>query len=202
MYYKATTPSCFLLIYVAGLQITQAPQTMFAAPADKAINDVEAFMSTLEHVLPASGPRMNSDAQQAQLAPAAVPNSRRRAALPTLKRRRQQLEGTVVATATKLLPLLELLEAIKPHTTSESVFRTRRKKINAQLAIVYGQLRQERPKREKLVLAFQTVGELVREEAQDISQDELKEAAREFILATLKNAPAIINAAHQAKLLS
>ncbi|WBO83316.1 hypothetical protein [Hymenobacter yonginensis] len=119
-----------------------------------------------------------------------------------LRRRRQRLEGTVVSTATQLLPLLKLLDAIKPHAANESVFRTRRKKINAQLALAYAQLKQERPKRETLVLAFQTIGELVREEAHDISKDELKEAAREFVLATLKNAPAIINAAHQAKLLS
>lgn len=145
---------------------------------------------------------MNSDAQQAQLAPATDSTSRKKAVLARLSRRRQRLEGTVVSTATKLLPLLELLDAIKPHATNESVFRTRRRKINAQLAVAYAQLRQERPKRETLLVACQTIGELVREEAHDISKDELKEAAREFVLATLKNAPAIINAAHQAKLLS
>ncbi|WBA40390.1 hypothetical protein [Hymenobacter canadensis] len=145
---------------------------------------------------------MHSDAQHPQRATAAGPDSKRKVASAILRRRRRRLEGTVVATATKLLPLLELLDAIKPHAASESVFRTRRRKINAQLALAYAQLRQERPKRETLVLAFQTIGELVREEAHDISKDELKEAAREFVLATLKNAPAIINAAHQAKLLS
>jgi hypothetical protein len=146
---------------------------------------------------------MKSDGQQ--LAPTAASgsgNSSKSAAAAILSRRRRRLEGTVFATATKLLPLLELLDAIKPHASNESVFRTRRRKINAQLALAYAQLRQERPKRETLVLAFQTIGELVREEAHDISRDELKEAAREFVLATLKNAPAIINAAHQAKLLS
>lgn len=152
---------------------------------------------------------MNPDAQPARPAPAATSDtdagstsSRKRAVAAMLSRRRQRLEGTVVSTATKLLPILDLLNAIKPHTANESVFRTRRRKINAQLAVAYAQLRQERPKRETLLVAFQTIGELVREEAHDISKDELKEAAKEFVLATLKNAPAIINAAHQAKLLS
>lgn len=118
------------------------------------------------------------------------------------RRRRQRVEGAAIATATRLLPLLELLDAIQPHVANESVFRTRRRKINAQLALAYAQLKQERPKRKTLVLAFKTIGELAAEEARDISRDELKEAAREFVLATVMNAPAIINAAHQAKLLS
>ncbi|HLK96724.1 MAG TPA: hypothetical protein VK364_03055 [Hymenobacter sp.] len=116
--------------------------------------------------------------------------------------KRQRLEGVVVTTAVKLLPLVKLLDAIQPHVTNESVFRTRRKKINAQIALVYEQLQEERPKRKKLTRAFKTMSELVREEARDISKDELKEATKEFVLATLMNAPAIINAAHQAKLLS
>ncbi|QNH63887.1 hypothetical protein [Hymenobacter sediminicola] len=120
----------------------------------------------------------------------------------TPARRRRRLEGAVVTTATKLLPLVELLDAIQPHVTNESVFHTRRMKITAQMALAYAQLKTERPKRKKLALAFRTIGELVLEETRDISRDELKEAAKEFVLATVKNAPALISAAHQAKLLS
>ena len=122
------------------------------------------------------------------------------AVLPPAGRRR--LEGAVMTTATKLLPLVELLDAIQPHVTSESVFHTRRLKISAHMALAYAQLKTERPKRKTLVLAFRTIGELVLEETRDISRDELKEAAKEFVLATVKNAPALISAAHQAKLLS
>jgi len=116
--------------------------------------------------------------------------------------KRQRLEGAVVTTAVKLLPLVKLLDAIQPHVANESVFRTRRKKINAQIALVYEQLKEKRPRRKKLTRAFKTMSDLVREEARDISKDELKEATKEFVLATIMNAPAIINAAHQAKLLS
>jgi hypothetical protein len=116
--------------------------------------------------------------------------------------RRQRLSGAVISTATKLLPLVELLETIQPHVANESVFRTRRKKINAQLVLVYAQLKEERPKRQALTHAFKVLGDLVLEETRDISQDELKQAAKEVVLATLKNAPALISAAHQARLLS
>ena len=50
--------------------------------------------------------------------------------------------------------------------------------------------------------AFQALAELVQEETRDISKDELKQAAREMVLATLQNAPALINLAHQARLLA
>jgi hypothetical protein len=116
--------------------------------------------------------------------------------------RRHRLSGAVIITATKLLPLVELLETIQPYVANESVFRTRRKKINAQLILVYAQLKEERPKRQALTHAFKTLGDLVLEETRDISPDELKQAAKEVVLATLKNAPALISAAHQARLLS
>lgn len=112
------------------------------------------------------------------------------------------MSGAVLNKATQLLPLVKLLEAIQPQVASESVFRTRRKKIQAHFAEVYEELKQERPKRQALNYAFHALAELVREETRDISQDELKQAAKEVALATLKNAPALINAAHQARLLS
>jgi len=116
--------------------------------------------------------------------------------------RRERMSGAVLNKATQLLPLVKLLEAIQPQVASESVFRTRRKKIQAHFAEVYEELKQERPKRQALNYAFHALAELVREETRDISQDELKQAAKEVALATLKNAPALINAAHQARLLS
>jgi len=42
----------------------------------------------------------------------------------------------------------------------------------------------------------------VREETNDISPDELKQAAKEVALATLRHAPALISVAHQAQLLA
>ena len=147
----------------------------------------------------------NTAAAEPQALPAAAPDTcaaPEAAVAAAPGRRRQHLEKAAVATAAKLVPLMELLDSIKPHMANESVFRTRRKKINVQVALAYEQLKAERPKRKMLVLAFSTMAELVREEMHDISKDELKEAAKEFVLATLKNAPAIINAAHQAKLLS
>jgi hypothetical protein len=117
---------------------------------------------------------------------------------PTAPRRRERLQGAVAGTATKLLPLLALADALQPQLTQESVFRTRRKKLKAHLAEVYA----ERPRRQALTHAFQALAELVREEAQDISPDEWKQAAKEVALATLKHAPALINAAHQARLLA
>ena len=116
--------------------------------------------------------------------------------------RRHRLSGAVIATATKLLPLVELLESIQPHVVNESVFRTRHRKINAQISLAYAQLRAEQPKRKALLRVFRTISELVVEETHDISKDELKQAAKEIVLATLKNAPALISAAHQARLLS
>ncbi|WP_133271074.1 hypothetical protein [Hymenobacter radiodurans] len=102
----------------------------------------------------------------------------------------------------KLLPLLALLDTIQPAVASDSVFRTRRKKIQAHLAQVRAELHQPRPKRQVLSHAVQALTELVREEARDISQDEVKQAAKEVVLATLLNAPTLLKAAHQARLLS
>jgi hypothetical protein len=116
-------------------------------------------------------------------------------------RRRERLQGAVAGTATKLLPLLALADALQPQLTQESVFRTRRKKLKAHLAEVYAELQAERPRRQALTHAFQALADLVREEAQDISPDEWKQAAKEVALATLKNAPALINTAYQARLL-
>lgn len=116
--------------------------------------------------------------------------------------KRHRMSGAVASTATKLLPLVQLLETIQPMVANESVFHTRRLKINAQIALVYEQLKVEKPKRKALTLAFKTMGDLVLEETRDISKDELKQAAKEVVLATIKNAPAIISAAHQARLLS
>jgi len=116
--------------------------------------------------------------------------------------RPHRLSGAVASTATKLLPLVALLDSIQPSVTKESVFRTRRKKIKQHFAEVYAELHAECPRREALTHAFQALAELVKEETRDISKDELKQAAKEVVLATLQNAPALINIAHQARLLS
>lgn len=118
------------------------------------------------------------------------------------KSKRDRVSCAAVSAATKLLPLVQLLDTIQPHLTNESVFHTRRLKINAQFAVACEQLKMERPKRKVLTHAFQIMGELVLEETRDISKDEVKQAAKEFVLATIKNAPAILSAAHQARLLS
>jgi hypothetical protein len=113
-----------------------------------------------------------------------------------------RIDAAMVATATKLLPLLALLDTVQAQVASESVFHARRKKIQLHLAVAYEELRAERPRRLALAHSFQILSELVREETQDISPDELKQAAKEVALATLKNAPALLNVAHQARLLS
>ncbi|MBD2767979.1 hypothetical protein IC235_08745 [Hymenobacter sp. BT664] len=125
-------------------------------------------------------------------------------ALPpeTTPSQRHRLSGAVATAAIKLLPLMTLLESIRPQVANESVFRTRRKKIRAHFDLVYEELQVERPRHQALAHAFQALAELVREETRDISRDELKQAAKEVVLATLKNAPALLNAAHQARLLS
>ncbi|MBF9223857.1 hypothetical protein [Hymenobacter ruricola] len=115
---------------------------------------------------------------------------------------RQRLSDAVIGTAVRWRPLVALLETIQPHVATDSVFHTRRLKINAQIARVYAELRAEKPSRKALLHAFHTMGELVKEETRDISKAELKQAAREVVLATLKNAPGLISAAHQARLLS
>ncbi|MFD2720223.1 hypothetical protein ACFST9_15975 [Hymenobacter monticola] len=118
------------------------------------------------------------------------------------KPHRPSLTGAVATTATKLLPLMALLDSIQPSVTKESVFRIRRKKIKQHFTEVYAELHAERPRREALLHAFQALAELVQEETRDISKDELKQAAKEVVLATLQNAPALINVAHQARLLA
>lgn len=116
--------------------------------------------------------------------------------------RRQRLNEAAVATATKLLPLVALLDAIQPQVANESVFRARRKKIRAHFDEVYAELQAERPRHKALAHTLQALTDLVREETRDISKDELKQAAKEVALATLKNAPALLNVAHQARLLA
>ncbi len=116
--------------------------------------------------------------------------------------RRQRLSGAVVTRAVQMRPLLKLLDTIQPHVANDSVFHLRRLKIRAHFDEVYKEIRAERPKRQALQFAFQALSELVKEEARDISKDELQQAAKEVVLATLKHAPALINAAHQARLLS
>jgi hypothetical protein len=116
--------------------------------------------------------------------------------------RSYRLSEAVASTATKLLPLVSLLDAIQPQVAQDSVFHLRRLKIQESLAAAYAELRAERPRRRALSHAFHTLAELVREETHDISKDELKQAAKEVVLATLQHAPALINIAHQARLLS
>ncbi|GAA4022899.1 hypothetical protein GCM10022409_03390 [Hymenobacter glaciei] len=116
--------------------------------------------------------------------------------------RRPSLTAAVASTATKLLPLVALLDSIQPSVSKESVFRIRRRKIKQHFTEVYAELHAERPRREALTHAFQALAELVLEETRDISKDELKQAAKEVVLATLQNAPALINIAHQARLLA
>lgn len=131
-----------------------------------------------------------SETAPADAPPAAKPAKRRR------------LKAAVATTTSQLLPLLKLLDTIQPQVASDSVFHLRRLKIQAHFAEVREEIRAERPRRQKLQFAFQALSELVREEARDISRDELQQAAKELVLATLKNAPALINAAHQARLLA
>lgn len=116
--------------------------------------------------------------------------------------RRRRLGGAMATTATKLLPLVALLDAIQPQVTHESIFRTRRKKIRAHFDEVYAELQAERPRRKALAHTLQALTDLVCEETRDISKDELRQAAKEVVLATLKNAPALLNVAHQARLLA
>lgn len=117
----------------------------------------------------------------------------------TRPKRRQRLAG---ATVTRLLPLLRLLDTIQPQAASDSVFHLRRLKIQAHFAAVRQELRAERPRREALQFAIHALSELVRKEARDIHRNELRQAAKEVMVATLKNAPALINAANQARLLA
>ncbi|MBF9144114.1 hypothetical protein [Hymenobacter properus] len=117
-------------------------------------------------------------------------------------RRHPRLNEAAVATATRLLPLLRLLDTLQPLVTNDSVFHTKRVKIQEEMTRAYGELLAEKPRHKALLHAFKTLGDLVREEAHDLSKDELKQAAREVVLATLKNAPGLISAAHNARLLT
>jgi hypothetical protein len=110
-----------------------------------------------------------------------------------------RLNSALVVTATKLLPLLAVLDAVQKQANSESVFHSRRIKIQTHLAVAYAELQAARPRRQALSYTFQVLAELVREETRDISPDEFKQAAKEVALATLKHAPALISIAHQAK---
>lgn len=121
---------------------------------------------------------------------------------PRRRGRRPSLSGAVATTATKLLPLVALLDSIQPSVTKDSVFRIRRRKIKQHFTELYAELHAERPRREALTHAFQALAGLVLEETRDISKDELRQAAKEVVLATLQNAPALLNIAHQARLLS
>lgn len=120
----------------------------------------------------------------------------------SLRPGRPSLTGAVASTATRLLPLVALFDAIQPSVSKESVFRIRRKKIKQHFNEIYAELHAARPRREALTHAFRALAELVQEETRDISKDELKQAAKEVVLATLQNAPALINIAHQARLLA
>jgi hypothetical protein len=113
-----------------------------------------------------------------------------------------KIDGALVSTAGKLLPLVHLIEAIRPHIATEPVFASRREKINAQMGIVLEQLKTERPKRKALTHAFKTMGDFALESAREVHKDDLKQSAKGFVVATLKNAPSLISAAHQAGLLS
>lgn len=116
--------------------------------------------------------------------------------------RQLHLTDVMANTATKLLPLLAVLDAVQAQVNAESVFRARRRKIQLHMAIAYAELRAERPRRQALSYTFHTLAGLVREETHDISHDELKQAAKEVALATLRHAPALISVAHQARLLA
>ncbi|UPL50088.1 hypothetical protein [Hymenobacter sublimis] len=121
------------------------------------------------------------------------------APVPTHTAKRDKL---LLSAATRLVPLVELLDRIKPHVGQNTVFSTRRHKIDAQIALAYEQLRADQPKRQALTEAFKTLSEFVLEETREVSKDEVKESAKRFVLATLKNAPHLIGAAKQAGLLS
>ena len=147
-----------------------------------------------------------SDSVPAPATPASAPDAETLAAPGAQpragKRGQHRIAGAVATTATRLLPLVALLDSIQPSVAKESVFRIRRKKIKQHFSEVYAELHAERPRREALTHAFQALAELVLEETRDISKDELKQAAKEVVLATLQNAPALINIAHQARLLT
>ena len=122
--------------------------------------------------------------------------------LPGLRGRHPSLTGAVTTTAIRLLPLVALLDSIQPSVSKESVFRIRRKKIKQHFAKLYAELHAARSRHEALAHAFQAMAELVLDETRDISKDELKQAAKEVVLATLQNAPALLSIAHKVRLLT
>lgn len=117
-------------------------------------------------------------------------------------RRRDRLSDKVATTATRLLPLLELVEKIRPHVENDSVFTSRREKMKTQLALIQEQLRADQPRHKALAEAFRMLSEFVVEESKDVSKDEVKESTKRLVLAALKSAPDIIRAAHTAGLFS
>jgi hypothetical protein len=119
-----------------------------------------------------------------------------------LQRRRQRLDGAVVESTARLLPLIALLDALQAPPTQESIFRTWRKKLRAHWDDAYAELQAGHSRHRALASALQTFADLLREEARDISPEEWQRAARELALATLKNAPGLISAAQQARLLA
>jgi hypothetical protein len=143
---------------------------------------------------------MNSDAPAIQGRPdVAAPDAP--PALATAKTsKRDRLAGTIATTTIKLLPLLDLLDRIRPHVENESVFTSRREKIKAQMAIVHEQLHADQPKHEAIAQAFKSITEFVWEESREVSKDEVKESAKRFVLVAVKTAPELIRAAHTAGL--
>lgn len=136
--------------------------------------------------------------------PAPAPDATTVAAAPAVSTGAspRRLDRAVGATAVKLLPLVKLLQTIQPQVAQESVFHVRRLKIQEHIAVAFTELKAERPRRRVLTHSFQAITDLVREETRDISKDELKQATKELVLATLKNAPTLIGIANQARLLS
>lgn len=117
-------------------------------------------------------------------------------------RKRDHLADAALATGHRLLPLLELVERIRPHVGHNTVFTSRHEKIREQLALVQEQLRAEQPRHQALRDAFRQLSGFVREEVHEVSRDEVKESGKRFVAATLKNAPQLLAAAKQAGLLS
>lgn len=64
-----------------------------------------------------------------------------------MKRQHLHLTNVMAAPATRLLPLLAVLDAVQAQANAESVFRTRRQKIQLHMAVAYAELRAERPRR-------------------------------------------------------
>lgn len=124
-----------------------------------------------------------------------------------VRQRRQHLDGAVAESAARLLPLVALLAALQAPPAQESVFRTWRKKLRAHWDTAYAALIAAPPgptgaSHRALAHALHTLADLLRDEARDIGPEELQQAARELALATLKNAPGLISAVQQARLLA